>query len=155
LNFDFSKSKKGIQMGRNRRNKKAFTLVELLVVIVLLALIASVYVPKMFRGMGAQKKKVARTKMANIENAIIQFQLDCGRFPDESLGLEELRAPPADLEEKWKGPYLKASQLIDPWENPYIYVEEGEINPGSFDLISYGADGSEGGEGDDEDIYNE
>jgi general secretion pathway protein G len=142
-------------MKRNRRKNKAFTLVELLVVIVLLALIASVYVPRMFRGMGEQKRKVARTKMANIESAILQFQLDCGRYPDESLGLEELITLPEDLEGKWKGPYLKASQLLDPWDNPYIYIEEGEMNPGSFDLISYGADGAESGEGDDEDIYND
>ena len=142
-------------MRRNRRKNKAFTLVELLVVIVLLALIASVYVPRMFRGMGEQKRRIARTKMANIENAIIEFQLDCGRYPDDSLGLEELITPPSDLEEQWKGPYLKASQLLDPWENPYIYIEEGEINPGSFDLISYGADGVEGGEGDDADVYND
>jgi general secretion pathway protein G len=142
-------------MRRNRRKNKAFTLVEVLVVIVLLALIASVYVPRMFRGMGEQKRKMARTKMASIENAIIEFQLDCGRYPDDSLGLEELITAPADLEEQWKGPYLKKSQLLDTWENPYIYIEEGEINPGSFDLISYGADGLEGGEGDDEDIYND
>lgn len=142
-------------MGRNRRENKAFTLVELLVVIVLLALIASVYVPKMFKGMGAQRSKMAKTKMATIESAIITFQLDCGRFPDESLGLDELITLPADLEEKWKGPYLKQSQLLDPWEYPYIYVEEGEINPGSFDLISYGKDKTEGGEGDDADIYND
>ena len=142
-------------MGRNRRKEKAFTLVEVLVVIVLLALIASVYVPRMFKGMGQQKAKMARTKMANIESAIITFQLDCGRFPDESLGLDELITPPADLEEEWKGPYLKRSELLDTWKNPYIYVEEGEINPGSFDLISYGADAAEGGEGDDADIYND
>ena len=142
-------------MGRNRRENKAFTLVEVLVVIVLLALIASVYVPRMFKGMGAQKSKMARTKMATIESAIIQFQLDCGRFPDESLGLDELIILPADLEEEWKGPYLKQSQLLDPWDYPYIYVEEGEVNPGSFDLISYGKDKTEGGEGDDADIYND
>lgn len=142
-------------MGRNRRENKAFTLVELLVVIVLLALIASVYVPKMFKGMGAQRSKMAKTKMATIESAIITFQLDCGRFPDESLGLDELITLPADLEEEWKGPYLKQSQLLDPWDYPYIYVEEGEVNPGSFDLISYGKDKTEGGEGDDADIYND
>jgi general secretion pathway protein G len=142
-------------MRRNRRKNKAFTLVELLVVIMLLALIASVYVPKMFKGMDAQRKKLARTKMANIESAILTFQLDCGRLPDESVGLEELITRPADLEDKWKGPYLKKSELLDPWENPYIYVEEGEINIGSFDLISYGKDGVDGGEGEDEDIYNE
>jgi general secretion pathway protein G len=142
-------------MKRNRRKNKAFTLVEVLVVIVLLALIASVYVPRMFKGMGEKKHEMARAKMANIESAIITFQLDCGRLPDESLGLEELLTCPADLEEKWKGPYLKASQLLDPWKNPYIYVQEGEINIGSFDLISYGADKTEGGEGDDADIYND
>jgi len=142
-------------MGRNRRENKAFTLVEVLVVIVLLALIASVYVPRMFKGMGEQKSKMARTKMATIESAIITFQLDCGRFPDESLGLDELITLPADLEEKWKGPYLKRSELLDTWKNPYIYIEEGEVNPGSFDLISYGADGVESGEGDDADIYND
>lgn len=128
---------------------------EVLVVIVLLALIASVYVPRMFRGMGEQKKKMARTKMANIESAIITFYLDCERYPDESVGLEELITPPADLEDKWKGPYLKRSELLDTWGNPYIYVEQGGVNPGSFDLISYGADGIEGGEGDDADIYND
>ena len=141
-------------MRRNRRKKKAFTLVEVLVVIVLLALIASVYVPRMFRGMGEKRHEMARTKMANIESAIIMFQLDCGRYPDESVGLEELITPPTDLEDKWKGPYLKQSQLIDPWDNPYMYVEQGEINPGSFDLISYGADGVEGGEGENQDVYN-
>jgi general secretion pathway protein G len=142
-------------MRTNRRKKKAFTLVEVLVVIVLLALIASVYVPRMYRGMGEQKGKMAKTKMAIIESAIITFQLDCGRLPDESLGLDELITPPADLEEKWKGPYLKQSQLLDPWKNPYEYVEQGEVNPGSFDLISYGADGTEGGEGEDADVYND
>ncbi|MBW8041284.1 MAG: type II secretion system protein GspG [Planctomycetes bacterium] len=142
-------------MGPNRRKNKAFTLVEVLVVIVLLAIIASVYVPRMFKGMGKQKSIMARAKMANIESAIIKFELDCGRFPDESLGLDELIIPPADLEEKWKGPYLKQSELLDTWKNPYIYVEEGEINPGSFDLISYGADKTEGGEEDDADIYND
>lgn len=142
-------------MQRIRRKNKAFTLVEVLVVIMLLALIASVYVPRMFRGMGEKKKELARAKMANIESAIITFQLDCGRYPDESLGLEELIMCPADLEEKWRGPYLKRSELLDTWDNPYIYVEEGEINLGSFDLISYGADGIEGGEGENEDIYND
>jgi general secretion pathway protein G len=142
-------------MRRNKRRKKAFTLVEVLVVIVLLALIASVYVPRMFRGMGEQKRKISRTKMANIESAIMTFYLDCERYPDESVGLEELITSPADLEEKWKGPYLKRSELLDPWDNPYIYIEQGEINPGSFDLISYGTDGVEGGEGDNADIYND
>ena len=64
---------------------------------------------------------------------------------------------PGDVEEKWDGPYLKASEIIDPWDNPYIYIEEGMINPGSYDLISLGADGVDGGEEgtENEDIYND
>jgi len=77
------------------------------------------------------------------------------RLPDEAEGgLDALLVAPAEVEEKWNGPYLKESQLLDPWGNPYIYISEGEYNPGSFDLVSYGADGQEGGEGDDADVFN-
>ncbi len=142
-------------MKRMKRKEKAFTLVELLVVILIISLIATVISRRVFRGLGKAKRDIAKAKMANIEGAIGQFYLDCGRYPDESQGLSELLEVPADLEEKWSGPYLKQSELLDPWDNPYIYIEEGVVNPGHFDLISYGADGMEGGEGDDEDIYND
>jgi general secretion pathway protein G len=98
------------------------------------------------------KHQLARAKMTVIEAAIVQYFLDCSQYP---ASLEELLKPPAGLEGKWKGPYLKDSQLLDPWGNKYIYVPEGKVNPGSFDIISYGADGSPGGEGDNEDIYND
>jgi general secretion pathway protein G len=138
------------------KNKKAFTIIELLVVVVIISLLVAFVAPKMFKGLGKQKTKIARAKMALIESAIGKFQLECGRLPDDSQGLEELRVAPADMEEdKWGGPYLKKSDLLDPWDNPYIYVEEGRVNPGSFDLISFGADGQEGGDGDNADIYND
>lgn len=76
-------------------------------------------------------------------------------YPDDSEGLEALVTAPAGLEEKWTGPYLKKSELLDPWNNPYQYRSEGEVNPGSFDIFSFGADGTEGGEGDNADIYND
>ena len=142
-------------MKETNRRDKGFTLVELLVVIVIISLIATVLVPRVFKGLGRAKSDIARAKMANIESAIGRFYLDCGIYPDESMGLEELVTAPADMEEKWRGPYLKQSELLDPWGNEYIYVQEGEINVGSFDLISLGADGEEGGEGDNQDIYNE
>lgn len=142
-------------MERKKHKRKAFTLVELLVVIIILSLLAGFVAPKMLSRVGKAKKDLARPKMMVIESAIEQFGLDCGQYPDDSMGLEALLSPPAGLEEKWNGPYLKASQLLDPWEHPYIYVAEGEINPGSFDLISLGADGVEGGEGENEDIFNE
>lgn len=134
------------------RNEKGFTIVELLVVILIISMLAVFVAPKMFRGLGKAKKDIARAKMANIENAIGRFYIDCGMYPEN---LEDLVEAPTEFEEKWRGPYLKRSELLDPWENPYLFEEEGVVNPGSFDLISYGADGQQGGEGDDEDIYNE
>jgi len=126
------------------------------VVIMIISLIATIVSRRVFTGLGKAKRDIAKAKMANIESAIGRFYLDCGQYPDDSQGLMELIEEPTDLEQnKWQGPYLKRSQLLDPWENPYVYVAEGQVNPGSFDLISYGADGQYGGEGDDEDIYND
>ena len=142
-------------MKRKKEKRKAFTLIELLVVIIILGLLAGFVAPKMFKHVSKAKWDLARPKMAIIEDAIERFCLDCGRYPDDSEGLDVLIVPPADLEEKWNGRYLKPSQLVDPWDNLYIYVAEGEINPGSDDLISLGADGVDGGEGDNTDIYND
>jgi len=146
---------KDTQMNVIGRGKNGFTIVELLVVIMIISMLAVFVVPRMFKGLAKTKRDIARSKMALIESAIGRFYLACGRYPDESVGLEELRVQPEGLEEKWNGPYLKQSTLLDPWGNPYVYREEGSINPGSYDLISYGADGTEGGEGDNEDIYND
>ena len=142
-------------MKRARSKKKAFTLVELLVVILILGMLGAFVAPRMVNVLGKAKKDIAKAKMSTIENALGRFYVDCGRYPDDSEMLDVLVSPPEDLEEKWNGPYLKQSELFDPWENPYVYVEEGEINPGSFDLISFGADGQEGGEDDNADIYND
>ncbi len=143
-------------MRRNKRGNKAFTLVELLVVIVILSMLAAFAAPKFFHYIGKSKKDLTKPSLAFVENAIERFAIDCQRYPDDSEGLEVLLVMPDDIEEgKWTGPYLKASQLNDPWGNPIDYQAEGEINPGSYDLISYGADGVEGGEGDDADQYND
>jgi len=139
-------------MERKKQKRKAFTLIELLVVIIILSMLAAFTAPKLFKYVGKSKRDLAGPKMAIIESAIERFGLDCGQYPDD---LDALIIAPSGLEEKWNGRYLKPSQLLDPWGNPYIYVVEGQINPGSFDLISLGADGVEGGEGDNEDIFNE
>ena len=143
------------EMKQNRHKRKAFTLIELLVVIVIIGLLAGFVAPRMFQSVEKAKFDLAKPKMATIESAIERFSLDCGRYPDDSEGLEVLLVPPSDLEERWNGPYLKASHLEDPWKNPYIYIADGEINPGSYDLVSLGADGVEGGEGYNADIFND
>jgi general secretion pathway protein G len=142
-------------MERKKQKRKAFTLIELLVVIIIISMLAAFTAPKLFKYVGKSKRDLAKPKLALVEGAIERFALDCGQYPDDSEGLEALLIAPSGLEEKWTGPYLKESQLFDPWDNPIIYIAEGEINPGSFDLISLGADGVEGGEDDAEDIFND
>ena len=136
---------------------KGFTIIEVLTVVLIIGMLAVFVVPRMFKGLGKAKRDIAKSKMAIIESALGRFYYDCGRFPAQDEELEALLVAPADLEEKWNGSYLKQSDLLDPWKNPYEYVADGVINVGSYDLISYGADGMEGGqEGtDDEDIYND
>ena len=136
-------------MRGQKSNRKAFTLVELLVVIVIISLLAAIFALPSFKQLGKAKRDIAKAKMTIIEGAIGRFYIDCGRFPDDSENLNELLVMSQDVEEKWNGPYLKASELLDPWGGEYIYIAEGEINPGSFDLISLGGDKQDGGEGED------
>ena len=138
-----------------RKRKAGFTLVEILVVIAIIALIGSFALPTITKRLGFAKKSLVKSKMTLIEGALDQFMIDCGRYPADDEGFEVLLVAPEDLEEKWGGPYLKRSQILDPWGNPYIYVEEGVVNMGSYDIVSLGADGAEGGEGDDEDVFND
>lgn len=137
-----------------KKTNKGFTIVEVLVVIILISLIASVIVPKIIPSIDDQRVKITRAKMASLGAVIQQFYLDCGRYPDNSEGLEVLLSSPSGLEDKWKGPYLNESGLLDAWEKPFIYAANDNINPGHFDLVSYGADGVPGGEGVNADIDN-
>ena len=141
-------------MSRRRHKRKGFTIIEMLTVVLIISMIAVFVGRRVFTGVGKTKSRIAKAKMAIIDNALGRFYLDCGRFPDDSEGLDVLLIAPSDVEDKWAGPYVKASELLDPWDNRYEYYEEGSVNVGSYDLVSYGADGVEGGEGEDEDIYN-
>ena len=141
-------------MRQKTRIRRAFTLVELLVVIVIISMLGAFVVPNVIKYVGKAKKDLARPRMALVEDAINKFYMDCGRYPDDSEGLEALLFNPGNLT-GWNGPYLKPSQLVDPWGNPLFYISQGTINPGSFDLISFGADGQEGGEGENADVYND
>ncbi|MBN1973760.1 MAG: type II secretion system major pseudopilin GspG [Sedimentisphaerales bacterium] len=131
---------------KNETKRKGFTLVELLVVIVILAMLSGIVAPKFFAQIEKARWDSCRSKMAPIESSIETFLLNTNYYPGT---LNELVEDPGL--NGWAGPYLKASQLLDPWDNPYIY------NPysGGYELISYGADGVQGGTLYDEDIYND
>ena len=134
--------------------RRGFTLVELLVVIVILSMLAAFVVPNVFKHIGRAKKDLVKPRMALVEDALNRFAMDCKRYPDSSEGLDVLADNVGDIE-GWNGPYLKKSQLVDPWDHPFIYIAEGQVNPGSFDLMSLGADGEQGGEGENADVVND
>lgn len=128
------------------REARAFTLVELLLVLVILAVLAMVVVPK-FTGRSEQARETAaKTDIANLETALDAFEVDCGRFPSTEEGLRVLLEPPAGVQ-NWRGPYIKRAP-VDPWGNAYVYRYPGAHNAGSYDLSSPGPDGREGGDND-------
>jgi general secretion pathway protein G len=133
---------------RTRRDK-GFTLVELLVVMVIIGLLAALVAPRFVRQEEKAKIKAARAQVELLGTALDTFRLDVGRYPTTQEGLEALRNHPSAVE-RWDGPYLKKEVPTDPWGKPYVYRSPGEHGP--YDLLSYGADGGPGGDGDNRDI---
>jgi general secretion pathway protein G len=133
-----------------KRNRKAgFTLIELLVVMLILGLLAALVGPKLFGKVGKAKIKAAKAQISLIEDALDAFRLDVGRYPTTEEGLQALVEQPSGMD-KWDGPYLKKKIPKDPWDHEYVYKCPGEH--GDYDLYSFGADGEEGGEGENADI---
>jgi general secretion pathway protein G len=132
---------------RNVSRRGGFSLIELLLVLVILAILAAVVVPK-FTGRSEQAKEAAaKTDIAQMETALDAFEIDAGRYPAQDEGLGALMVQPQNVT-KWRGPYLKREVNKDPWDQPYVYRFPGQHNPTSYDLFSMGKDQREGG-GDD------
>lgn len=131
------------------RARKAFTLIELMVVILILAILAALIVPKIIGRADEAKRAKAASDIASLSSMLSAFRLDNDRFPTTEEGLEALRVAPADAP-NWKGYSTKAIPN-DPWGNPYDYEYPG-VDDNSFILRSYGADGAPGGEGNNADI---
>lgn len=136
--------------GNGRRSEKGFSLIELIVVLVILGLLAAVVGPRVYDKLKSGKQQIAKIQIKGLEGALQLFSFDMGRYPTSSEGLEALIRNPGSLE-SWKGPYLDKSELpMDPWGKPYVYRSPGQH--GDYDLLSYGPDGIEGGEGENADI---
>jgi general secretion pathway protein G len=135
-----------------RRAARGFTLVELLLVLVILAVLAAVVVPKFTKRSEQARIAAATTDISSLGVALDSFEVDVGRYPSSDEGLKALVEQPSNAKD-WKGPYLKRAVVNDPWGHPYIYRAPGSHNPSGYDLYSYGPDGQEGG-GDDIDNWS-
>ena len=134
----------------SRDNEKGFTLIEIIVVMVMIVLLASLVGPKLFPKLGKGKQSAAKAQIELIEQALDHFRLDVGRYPTSQEGLNALVTNPGIP--KWEGSYLRKGLPLDPWDNPYQYKSPG--SHGEFDLFSHGRDGKLGGEGEDADVVN-
>lgn len=136
---------------RWRNSKEAgFTLVELLVVMAILVLLASMVAPRVLGYLGSSRTKAAKIQIENLVTSLELYKLDTGRFPAGSIGLKALTTP-INRQTGWNGPYIKGARIpLDPWGNPYQYRQPGRF--GAFDLYSLGADNKPGGRDENSDV---
>ena len=133
------------------RLSKGFTLIELLVVLAILTLLAGLVGPRVLNQLGGAKSKTAGVQIADLDKSLELFKLDVGRYPTTEEGLEALVKRPGTVN-GWTGPYLKGGVPADPWGNPYRYANPGPN--GGIEILSLGADGAPGGDGENADVRN-
>lgn len=132
------------------RREAGFTMIELLVVMVILGLLGALVAPNFLGQAGKARVKTARLQIANLSTALDAMALDTGRYPSAQEGLRALLDPPSGMD-MWDGPYLKKLPK-DPWNHDYVY--RGPQGASDYEILSYGADGSPGGDDDNADISN-
>src|ERR1022692_614782 len=134
----------------NGRNKRGITLIELLVVVTIIGLFAALVAPRLWNKVSGAKQTVAHQQINDFMTALGAYKLDTGRFPTTEQGLAALRVKPQDVD-RWDGPYLPRDIPNDPWGKAYVYKYPGDHGD-EPDIMSYGADGKEGGEKEDADV---
>ena len=134
--------------------RRGFTLIELLVVIVVIAILAGLVGPMVFRNVGDAKVSAAKAQLDLFGLALDQYRLDNDYYPSTAQGLDALWTVPTGepAAHNWRGPYLKKAVPLDPWGRPYLYTSPGQRNPKAYDLLTNGRDGKPGGDGEDADL---
>ncbi len=127
----------------SRRRVGAFTLIELLLVMAILAMLAVLVVPRFIGRLEKEKIRATGVDIAQIEATLDTFDVDCGRLPTTEEGIKALLEQPSSAD-GWQGPYLRRGMPKDPWGAPYIYRYPGQHNANGYDLFSCGPDGQEG-----------
>ncbi len=141
-----------LKMSPARRQNKGFTLIELLVVLVILTLLAGLVGPRVMHLLGGAKSKTAALQITDLEKSLEIFKLDVGRFPTTEEGLNALVTKPGSVN-GWNGPYIKGGVPTDPWSKPYKYTSP--TPDGGVEILTLGADGAPGGDGENADIRNQ
>ncbi|MBI4455056.1 MAG: type II secretion system major pseudopilin GspG [Acidobacteria bacterium] len=138
-----------LKLRRNKR-EKGFSLIELIVVLVILGLLAAVVGPAVMRRLKGSRTQIAKIQISQFEESLDLFNFDVGRYPGTQEGLQALIQNSGNVP-NWSGPYLKKNALPkDPWGHDYVYRSPGQH--GEYDLYSLGADGQEGGDGENADV---
>jgi general secretion pathway protein G len=134
-----------------KKSQRGVTLIEMLVVVTIIALFASVVGIRYFAHVGQAKRIAAISQIERFETALGVYKLSTGTFPTNEQGLLALCQNPGIA--NWNGPYLAKDLPLDPWGQPYLYRHPGEHSPDP-EIVSYGADGKSGGTGEDADVAN-
>ncbi len=133
-----------------KKSQAGFSLIEIMIVMIIIGLLASLVGPRLFSQLGKAKKETAKSQISWLLTTLDAYRLDVGTYPSTNEGLDALVQNPGN--DSWNGPYLDKNVPPDPWGNPYHYQFPGEH--GEVDLYSYGADNKPGGDGENADVVS-
>src|SRR5271163_1339755 len=139
-------------MKPKRNSQSGITLIEMLVVVTIIALFAALVAPRMMGQADKARRTQAHAQVNSFMTALGAYKLDTGTYPSTDMGLAALRVKPENVNQ-WAGPYLPQDIPMDPWGHAYLYKYPGDHGD-EPDLISLGADGAPGGEGNNADIVS-